>query len=188
MRFCWIFCLLLLSSCGCNDDDCNNEFEVTDYNFIIPTEVIPQELFYNVGDTLIVKYDFSDMVEELNDGLLYHLVNYKFNVVFRMSNLEKTNPEIHFTDYFDIHELLTSDDLIVDHSSSGGQSLLHEFIYADERYSSLITMVARVPGHFYIRIFLKTIALPHIKILKENAMVVFLTQYLFYRNQEFMSH
>ncbi len=142
-----VFFILGIFSCSsCRDKEC--DFPAA-YEFVIPATLYPAQDTFNIGDTITVTSNFSDMVYDQKTKKKYHLVDFRFYPVTTIYKLDTSIISYNLTDF----------DIVVDTAykynylnlSDGNKQVVGQYRYSTTRYSLEYKIIPKRKGLFFHR-------------------------------------
>ena len=136
--------IILFLSCNKNCDFPGS------YTFEIPVSLSPAKDTFNIGDTITVISNFTDMVYERKTNEFYKLENIQFYPGTGIVKIDTLNQVSRINDHFDIF-FDTVYQYELQQFSEGQQYLFGQYNYKDNAYSLKFRFVPKSKGLFYLQ-------------------------------------
>ena len=127
---------------------------VEPYGFRIPVQYSPNKYVFSVGDTITVKFDFSEEFTDLVENRKYLLKDYKeFYPAVRFIKLDSTVKNKFFFEFADTCDMQLKNMFIQHYPNENNDAGIgFDFDYRDGRYYASMSFIMRKKGIYYFEI------------------------------------
>ena len=137
--------LLILSSC---DDRC----EISNHTFELPCTIEPKSASFEIGDTISVSFNFSNLIYDRSTNASYELIEFNFYPNFGMTRIDSIIRSVNSSDFSGFEVILDQNQNISLITLSGEDTYLNgQFVYNNDRYSLDYLLVCKERGTYMIR-------------------------------------
>lgn len=143
MKYITLF-ILITTIYSCTNKEC--QIAGGNYEFIIPVTLTPAKDTFNIGDTITIRSQFSNMVYERITEKNYFLDNIRFYPNSSVIRIDTINQIDDFSEFNVIID--SSFELFFFNYSDGGRNLTGEYNYEDDEYLLEYKIIPREKGLF----------------------------------------
>lgn len=144
MKYITLF-LLIITVFSCTPKEC--QIDSVDYNFILPANLSPTKDTFNIGDTITVRSQFSNMVYDRETEQHYILNDIQFFLESRIRRIDTIGKIDDFTE-FEVIVNSEYDFSFFNYSTSGARALIGDYNY-DNEYDLEFKLVPQKRGLFF---------------------------------------
>jgi hypothetical protein len=124
---------------------------VKPYNFGIPVFFVPNKYVFAVGDTLTIKFDFSEEMTDKTENKVYKLKDYKeFYPAVRFIKLDSTVKNKFFFEFADTCDMQLKNMFIQHYPNENNDAGIgFDFDYREGRYYASMSFILKKKGIYY---------------------------------------